>query len=235
MQGRSGRSIARAAAQWSAVAVVASSCGGKSTVDSPLASGGADADASATSATGAALGTAVIRDGDEPTHFEHSYAILSTTPGVVTLMLFITDRPRTCAEHLAGIDYVGAQDLYYALRWTQGPAPVTGTWHFTGASPPKNPTISSAFLEHTTCGQPAVPYGGLSYVNEVNYLTLTHASASRIAGDLIAQVGFNVVGWKGPSAMFLSGTFDTVPCVVTSLLPVDPNVSRATVPSVTCR
>jgi hypothetical protein len=213
-------------------ALDASGAGDTSVVDASV-----DVDASSDAYAKAGLGTAVVRNGDDPSNLKYSHAILATVHDATILMLFLTDRPRSCTEHLAGIDYIGEQDLYYSIEWVAPEAgadagPTVGTWHFSGSDEQKPPRIYAWYLEHQACGEEANSYGSAWYTDETNFLQLTEVSASRVAGTFITQVGFNVVGWDGPDVMYLEGSFDTVPCVVTSLYPPDPGMPS--MPSTTC-
>ncbi|MBS2020268.1 MAG: hypothetical protein JST00_45835 [Deltaproteobacteria bacterium] len=237
--------VAGGAALFGGLAALTSApaCGGHAVmyVSEPLDGAVAAGDAEA----GARRGTASVQSGGEPTDFEHASAILATTTTAVVLMLFLSDRPRTCAEHLAGIDYVGQKDIYFKVMWYPkeiGPGvgrSTPGTWRFTrglvGEEKEPMPKIEAWFLEHRTCGEPATPWGSPSLPNDNNVLTFTEASASRIKGSFITQIGFSTAGWSGPPGYYFSGSFDAEPCLVPDLESVDPTVAWATLPSKTCR
>lgn len=214
-------------------------CGGHSVVyvTDPPDGSAAGADGSSASKKG---GTAIVQNADEPTDFKYAYSILATTPNHVVLMLFLTDRPRTCSDHLAGVDYLGAKDVYYYLRWYPKDAgPVTGTWYFSKdwdgkERDPKVPTIESWFFEHTQCGESGKVRGRASGSNDVNYLTLSEAGSARVSGTFVTQVVVDGDGSSGRRALYLHGSFDTVPCVIPDLFPPDPGTQYATLPSKTC-
>lgn len=185
---------------------------------------------------GGVVGTATVTNAGVPTPFAYSHAFLVSRPGVQSqLMLFVTTRPRTCADHLAGLDYADGDDIYFSVV-TELPEPASadGTWHFMGVIDDGGPAITAWYLQHQACGKPGVIYGEPGFVDNKSFLQLTAVTPEQVTGTFKVQFNFDTAGWDGPYVEYLEGSFDTAPCLLTMEYPPDPTASYATLPSTTC-
>jgi hypothetical protein len=185
---------------------------------------------------GGVVGTATVTNAGVPTPFLYSHAFLVSRPGVKSLlMLFVTTRPRTCADHLAGLDYVDGDDIYFSVATTvPDPASADGTWHFSGDIDDGGPDITASYLQHQACGKPAVFQGATTFVDNKSFLQLTAITSEHVTGTFKVQFSFDYAPWDGPSIEYLEGSFDTPPCLLTMENPPDPTPQYATLPSATC-